>query len=158
MVAALVTALGAVIVAFVALLGTRVESRDARTRLTKDVDLMLKLDPDNDARATLERHIADSAERLARAEKRRWRFRRSWRFFLLGTICGALGMSIKITLGGNDGSPGEYLRHLGPATSNALMVYSYATFGLCLFFSFRDTREPKTNPASEDKAAPPNGA
>jgi hypothetical protein len=43
MVAALVTALGAVIVAFVALLGTRVESRDARTRLTKDVDLMLKL-------------------------------------------------------------------------------------------------------------------
>jgi hypothetical protein len=80
MVAALVTALGAVIVAFVALLGTRVESRDARTRLTKDVDLMLKLDPDNDARATLDRHIADSAKRLARAEKRRWRSRRSWRF------------------------------------------------------------------------------
>jgi hypothetical protein len=51
-VAALITALGAVVVAIVALVGTRVEARDARSRLVKDVDLMLKLDDGSRADAS----------------------------------------------------------------------------------------------------------
>jgi hypothetical protein len=41
-----------VVVAIVALVGTRVEARDARSRLVKDVDLMLKLDDGSRADAS----------------------------------------------------------------------------------------------------------
>lgn len=62
-------------VAIVAIVGTRLESRDLRKRLERDVAVMLKLDEDSRARRILEMHIAEVARRIAHMDHARWVFR-----------------------------------------------------------------------------------
>lgn len=123
MVAALVTALGAVVVALVAVLGTRVEARDARNRLAKDVETMLKLDPGSDARSTLERHVADSTRDLAARERLRIADRRPQRFMRLSLISAAIGLFLQTALGGsNRTSSIGYLRELAQPLSWVFII------------------------------------
>ena len=80
-VAALVTALGAVIVALVAAVGSRLDSRDARSRLLKDIEISSKLPDGSNARTVLERHIAQVVGNLTEREQKQ-EIRRNYRGWL----------------------------------------------------------------------------
>jgi Flp pilus assembly protein TadB len=90
--AALVTALGAIIVAMVGVLGSRTETRDTRSRILKDLEILSKLDSDSKARKTMDGHIAKTVENLTRQETRREDYRKSRRpasigiLFSIGTL------------------------------------------------------------------------
>lgn len=151
MVTALVTALGAVIVAMVAIVGVRVEARDARTRIVKDVEIMLKLDPKSDARTILEKHVAESAVHIAASERRRWEYRAFWRLYAIGVGVGVISFAIKIGVGASQKPPVEFLRTFAPTLANLLLAFSFLSFALCCYALFKVLRERrrKTNRAKQ---------
>jgi hypothetical protein len=68
LIAALITAVGAIVGAFVAALASRLEVRDRRSRLLKDLEISSKLDSDSDARQVLDAHIERSVQILVGQE------------------------------------------------------------------------------------------
>ncbi|WP_425003873.1 hypothetical protein [Mycolicibacterium sp. S3B2] len=126
MVVAIITSLSTVLVAVVALLGTRMQARDSRNQLSADVEIMLKLEKGSVARTILENHVADSARQLASAERLRFADRRSQYFLRTALIFVALSMSIQIALGGsNRTSSLEYLRLIGEPMAWIFMLLGF---------------------------------
>lgn len=67
-VVALITAASAIIVGLIGVLASRVETRDTRTRLLRDIEIASKLSQSSTARAVLNDHIAESIDRLVDRE------------------------------------------------------------------------------------------
>ncbi|WP_145013425.1 hypothetical protein [Mycobacterium marseillense] len=65
---ALITAASAIIVGLISVLASRVETRDTRSRLLKDIEIASKLSQSSTARKALDDHIAESVDRLIERE------------------------------------------------------------------------------------------
>ena len=150
--AVLITALGAIVVAFVALVGTRVEARDARSRLVKDVDVMLKLPDGSRARRILEGHVTRSAANLIASDEKRWHFRRGNRFFVLSIITMAIGFALIVAMGGPEHkSIAETARSGALEMGYVFIAFAYVSVALCVFYLWRGIRNYSKKAGHRDK-------
>lgn len=90
--AALITALGTVVIAIIGVLSSRAQSKDTRSRLVQDIEVFSKLEAGSDARGVMENHILESTKRLAKQERSRvdsFLFRRLFSWAVVYIIIGA---------------------------------------------------------------------
>jgi hypothetical protein len=66
---ALIAAIAGIVGVLIREIGTRIDQRDLRNRLTKDVDILGKLDQESDEYQALKKHISESVLGLVAAEK-----------------------------------------------------------------------------------------
>lgn len=144
MVAALITAVSAVLVAVVALLGPRIEARDARNRIARDIDALTKLREESPARKLLHNHVTESVLNLVAAERMREDF--GPRTFLrnFAIVLGLAAFATAATLGGEKRtSVLEFLRSMAPTLSLIFLVGSAAAMLLYNFMLWSDNRTPR---------------
>lgn len=130
---ALVTAVGAVIVAVIGLIGARLGVRDARARLQKDVELLSKLNQEHEARAVWEEHVTEAMMDLAHVEKMRRTMRRATYFAAISGCYAAIAAFLRLLVESSNGKPpGEFLRNIAEPASWLFLVTS--SVGLALMF------------------------
>ena len=93
---ALIAALATVVVALLGFFTSRIESRDARSRLVKDLEISSKLDTGSLAWRVMDSHITRVAERLVDRECRREDHRGARRMVYFGIFSAivTLGLSV----------------------------------------------------------------
>jgi Flp pilus assembly protein TadB len=93
---ALIAALATVVVALLGFFTSRIESRDARSRLVKDLEISSKLDTGSLAWRVMDSHITRVAERLVDRERRREDHRGARRMVYFGIFSAivTLGLSV----------------------------------------------------------------
>lgn len=157
MVVALIAAMGAVVVAVVAIIGSRIEARDARSRLAKDVEILSKLDKESSAREVLEQHIAESTSVLVTEDRRRRAYRGILLTLLIALGCLFSGIAIDIALGGaQHASVMSALRQLGQSLRPALFVGAVLAAVLLAFVVKGANAELKRSSAGAEVAEPPH--
>jgi hypothetical protein len=145
-IAALVTALGAVIVALVGTLASRLETRNARSQLLKDIDISSKL-PYGDARKVFERHIDRAVRDLVYQERGEVIARpiRQWAF--LGFLVSTAGLVLSFLVSPRHGDYHHLLRELYWIT----LVFAYLVTGYVVVLhrrgrkKLRELRESATD-------------
>lgn len=76
MLVAVITALGTIVVSLIALFGPRIDARDDRNKLAKDIEMLAKLPVGSRSWRLLEQHVLDSMMDLTVDEQKR-RYRRT---------------------------------------------------------------------------------
>jgi Flp pilus assembly protein TadB len=144
MVAALITAVSAVLVAVVALLGPRIEARDSRNRIARDIDALTKLRDTSPARKILHNHVTESVVNLVAAEKMREDY--GPRTFLrnFAIVLGLAAFATAAALGGEARtSVLEFLHSMAPTLFWIFLVGSAAAMLLYNFMLWSDNRTPR---------------
>jgi hypothetical protein len=110
-----IKAFSAIIVAVVAALGSRLETRDTRSRILKDLDISAKLDSESEARKAIDDHIATTVKHLTDRERRDYdyrRFERALNFALVFSFV-AIGLSL-VAFPDQQNNNYHYLPQLSP--------------------------------------------
>jgi hypothetical protein len=93
---ALIGLLGTVVVALLGVFVSRIESRDARSRLMKDLEISSKLETKSLAWQVMDKHIARVAEGLVDRERRRDEDRFARRMVSFGIISAIVVLAVSI--------------------------------------------------------------
>jgi hypothetical protein len=93
---ALIAALGTVVVALVGIFASRMESRDARARLMKDLEISSKLETESLAWRVMDSHIARVAEGLVDRERRRDEQRNARRMVYVGIFSAIVVLALAL--------------------------------------------------------------
>jgi Flp pilus assembly protein TadB len=139
--AALVAALATVIVTLLGLFASRMESRDARSRLMKDLEIASKLKTESLAWQLMDSHIARVAQGLVDRERRRDEDRNARRLVYFGIISAFVVLALSIVREHNLG----YYKPLMTVSYWMFFVYMvmFPVVGLILFIRLERQRRQR---------------
>jgi hypothetical protein len=143
--AALIAALATVIVALLGLFASRMESRDARSRLMKDLEISSKLKTESLAWHVMDIHIARVAQGLVDRERRREDDRNARRLVYFGIFSAIVTLGLSVVREHNM----TYYKPLMAVTYWMFFLYMvvFPVVGLILFI--RAERQRRQHPAEQ---------
>jgi hypothetical protein len=149
--AAFIAALATVVVALLGIFTSRLESRDARARLIKDLEITSKLETGSSARQAMDSHINNVAETLVYRERRREDHRGGRRLVYVGIFSAfiTLGLSIVREHALN------YYRPLLFVSYWMFFIYMFLFPVIGLILTIRVERQRRQRPAKQTTEAEP---